>query len=183
VLVVDRDRWRLFELFAAYPPTLTPNWTAGSGAVFALGSNALRPAGWTSADAAGLPIFPGLVRYDEVVEGGVIRHALRFTVNNTRRGYVFPARHWASSDTNPRLPPMGMRVRLKGGFDISGFPPTARVILQALKTYGMMVADNGGDWFISGAPDARWNDDELNTLKQVPGGSFEVVRMGTVVTP
>ena len=183
VLVVDRDRWRLFELFAAYPPTLTPNWTAGSGAVFDLGSNDLRPAGWTSADAAGLPIFPGLVRYDEVVEGGVIRHALRFTVNNTRRGYVFPARHWASSDTNPLLPPMGMRVRLKGGFDISGFPPTARVILQALKTYGMMVADNGGDWFISGAPDARWNDDELNTLKQVPGGSFEVVRMGTVVTP
>lgn len=183
VLVVDRDHWRLSELYAAYPLTLSRDWTAGSGAVFDLSSNALRPAGWTSADAAGLPIFPGLVRYDEVVEQGVIRHAIRFTVNNTRRGYVLPARHWASSDTSRLLPPMGMRVRLKSSFDISGFPSSARVILQALKTYGMMVADNGGDWFISGAPDARWNDDELNTLKQVQGRNFEVVRMGTVVTP
>lgn len=183
VLVVDRDRWSLSELFAAYPVARRPDWTAGSGAVFDLSSNALRPAGWTSADAAGLPIFPGLARYDEVVEQGVIRHALRFTVNNTRRAYVFPARHWASSDTSSTLPPMGMRVRLKGNFDISGFPPCARVILQALKTYGMMVADNGGDWFISGAPDGRWNDDELNTLKQVQGSNFEVVRMGPVVEP
>jgi hypothetical protein len=183
VLVVDRDHWRLSELFAAYPLALSRDWAAGSGAVFELGSNALRPAGWTSADAAGLPIFPGLVRYDEVVELGVIRHALRFTVNNARRAYVFPARHWASFDTSPLLPPMGMRVRLKGSFNISGFPASARVILQALKTYGMMVADNGGDWFISGAPDARWSDDELNTLKQVQGGNFEVVRMGTVVAP
>jgi hypothetical protein len=183
VLVVDRDRWRLSELFAAYPVARSQNWTAGSGAVFDLSSNALRPAGWTSADAAGLPIFPGLVRYDEVVEQGVIRHALRFTVHDTRRAYVAPARHWASFDPNPLLPPMGMRVRLKGSFDISGFPPSARVILQALKTYGMMVADNGGDWFISGAPDARWNDDELNTLKQVQGSNFEVVWMGSVVTP
>lgn len=183
VLVLARDRWELYELFAVYPPTLSGAWKAGSGAVFDLSSNALRPAGWTSADAAGLPIFPGLVRYDEVVELGVIRHALRFTVSRTRRGYVFPARHWASSDTSPELPPMGMRVRLKASFDISGFPPSARVILQALKTYGMMVADNGGDWFISGAPDARWNDDDLNTLKQVQGGNFEVVRMGTIATP
>jgi len=183
VLVIDRDRWRLSELFAAYPVARSPNWTAGSGAVFDLNSNALRPAGWTSADAAGLPILPGLVRYDEVVEQGVIRHALRFTVRDTRRAYVSPARHWASFDPNPLLPPMGMRVRLKGSFDISGFPPSARVILQALKTYGMMVADNGGDWFISGAPDARWNDDELNTLKQVQGSNFEVVWMGSVVTP
>ena len=183
VLVVDRDHWSLSELFAAYPVARRPDWTAGSGAVFDLSSNALRPAGWTSADAAGLPIFPGLVRYDEVVEQGVIRHALRFTVKYTRQAYVFPARHWASSDTSSTLPPMGMRVRLKGNFDISGFPPSARVILQALKTYGMMVADNGGDWFISGVPDARWNDDELNTLKQVQGSNFEVVRMGPVVAP
>ncbi|HEY6059600.1 MAG TPA: hypothetical protein VIV10_03360 [Gemmatimonadales bacterium] len=182
VLVVDRDHWKLYELYAAYPVPFTQNWTAGSGAIFDLGSNALRPGGWTSADAAGLPIFPGLARYDEVVGQGVIRHALRFTVQRTRRAYVYPARHFASSDTSPNLPPMGMRVRLKASFDISGFPPSARVILQALKTYGMLVADNGGDWFISGAPDARWNDAELNTLKQVAGSNFEVVAMGTLVT-
>jgi hypothetical protein len=182
VLVIDRDHWDLYELFAAYPVQGSANWTAGSGAIFDLGSDALRPAGWTSADAAGLPIFPGLVRYDEVVEQGAILHALRFTVSHTRHGYVYPARHYASSDTNPLVPPMGMRVRLKATFDISGYPPAARVILQALKTYGMIVADNGSDWFISGAPDARWNDTELNTLKQVQGTNFEVVRMGTVVT-
>lgn len=182
VLVVDRDHWKLYELYAAYPVPFTQNWTAGSGAIFDLGSNAVRPGGWTSADAAGLPIFPGLARYDEVVGQGVIRHALRFTVQRTRRAYVYPARHFASSDTSPNLPPMGMRVRLKASFDISGFPPRARVILQALKTYGMLVADNGGDWFISGAPDARWNDTELNTLKQVAGSNFEVVAMGTLVT-
>jgi len=183
VLVVDRDHWKLYELFAAYPVPRSRDWTAGSGAIFDLGSNALRPAGWTSADAAGLPIFPGLVRYDEVVEQGVIRHALRFTVQTTRRAYVNPARHYASSDTSSTLPPMGMRVRLKASFDISGFPPSARVILQALKTYGMMVADNGGDWFLSGAPDARWNDAELNTLKQVAGSNFEVVNMAAVLNP
>jgi hypothetical protein len=182
VLVLDRDHWKLYELYAAYPIPLTRNWTAGSGAIFDLGSNGLRPAGWTSADAAGLPIFPGLVRYDEVAGQGVLRHALRFTVQHTRRAYLAPARHFASSDTSPNLPPMGMRVRLKASFDISGFPPSARVILQALKTYGMMVADNGGDWFISGAPDARWNDAELNTLKQVTGSNFEVVLMGALVT-
>jgi hypothetical protein len=182
VLVIDRDHWKLYELFAAYPIAGAPNWTAGSGAIFDLGSDALRTAGWTSADAAGLPIFPGLVRYDEVVEQGAILHALRFTVSHTRHGYVYPARHYASSDTNPLVPPMGMRVRLKATFDASGYPPSARVILQALKTYGMIVADNGSDWFISGAPDARWNDTELNSLKQVQGSNFEVVRMGTVVT-
>lgn len=182
VLVIDRDHWKLYELFAAYPVPGSANWTAGSGAIFDLGSDAVRPAGWTSADAAGLPIFPGLVRYDEVVEQGVILHALRFTVSRTRHGYVYPARHYASSDTSANVPPMGMRVRLKATFDISGYPPSARVILQALKTYGMIVADNGSDWFISGAPDARWNDSELNTLKQVQGSNFEVVRMGTVVT-
>ncbi len=182
VLVIDRDHWKLYELFAAYPVTGSANWTAGSGAIFDLGSDALRPAGWTSADAAGLPIFPGLARYDEVVEQGAILHALRFTVSHTRHGYVYPARHYASSDTSPLVPPMGMRVRLKASYDISGYPASARVILQALKTYGMIVADNGSDWFISGAPDARWNDSELNTLKQAQGSNFEVVRMGTVVT-
>ena len=182
VLVIDRDHWKLYELFAAYPVPGSANWTAGSGAIFDLGSDALRPAGWTSADAAGLPIFPGLVRYDEDVEQGAIRHAVRFTVSHTRHGYVYPARHYASSDTSAVVPPMGMRVRLKATFDISGYPASARVILQALKTYGMIVADNGSDWFISGAPDARWNDDELSTLKQVQGSNFEVVRMGTVVT-
>jgi hypothetical protein len=182
VLVIDRDHWKLYELFAAYPVAGSANWTAGSGAIFDLGSDAVRPSGWTSADAAGLPIFPGLVRYDEVVEQGAILHALRFTVSHTRHGYVYPARHYASSDTSPLVPPMGMRVRLKASYDISGYPASARVILQALKTYGMIVADNGSDWFISGAPDARWNDTELNTLKQVQGGNFEVVRMGAVVT-
>ncbi len=182
VLIVDRDHWRLYELFAAYSVPGSSDWTAGSGAVFDLSSNALRPAGWTSADAAGLPILPGLVRYDEVVELGEIRHALRFTVRYSRRAYVHPARHWASADTSATRPPMGMRVRLKASYDISGFPPSARVILQALKTYGMFVADNGGDWFISGAPDARWDDAELNTLKRVPGSAFEVVRMTAVVT-
>ncbi len=183
VIVLDRDHWKLYELFAAYPVPRSRDWTAGSGAVFELGSNALRPDGWTSADAAGLPIFPGLVRYDEVVGQGAIQHALRFTVRYTRRSYVYPARHYASADTSPDLPPMGMRVRLKAGFDISGFPPSARVILQALKTYGMLVADNGGDWFISGAPDSRWNDAELNTLQQVVGRNFEVVNMGAVLNP
>ncbi len=180
VLVLDRDRWILYELYSSYPQG--QGWHAGSGAVFNLGSNALRPAGWTSADAAGLPIFPGLVRYDEVVEQGVIRHALRFTVQRSRRAYVPPARHFASSDTSSARPPMGMRVRLKASFDISSYPPSAQVVLTALKTYGMFVADNGGNWFLSGAPDARWNDAELNTLKRVQGSDFEVVRMGPVTT-
>jgi hypothetical protein len=178
ILVIDRDGWKLYELFSAYKQGA--GWRAGSGAIFDLGSNDSRPAGWTSADAAGLPIFPGLVRYDEVVEQGVIRHALRFTVSDTRRAYVAPATHYASNDTNSDLPPMGMRVRLKASFDTVGYPPSAKVVLQALKTYGMLVADNGGDWFLSGTPDSRWNDDELNTLKQVKGSDFEVVQMGTI---
>lgn len=182
VLVIDRDHWKLYELYAAYPVAGSVNWTAGSGAIFDLSSDALRPAGWTSADAAGLPIFPGLARYDEVVDQGAVLHALRFTVSHSRHGYVAPARHYASSDTSSNRPPMGMRVRLKASFDISGFPASARVILQALKTYGMIVADNGSDWFISGAPDARWNDNELDALKAVTGSAFEVVKMGTVVT-
>jgi hypothetical protein len=181
VLIVDRDNWKLYELFAAYPRA-GGSWHAGSGAIFDLGSNALRPAGWTSADAAGLPILAGLVRYDEV-EAGAIRHALRFTVSRTRRAYIAPARHWASSDTDPLRPPMGMRVRLKAGFPIAGYPDRVQVILQALKTYGMIVADNGSDWYLSGVADARWNDEEINSLKQLRGRDFEVIRMTGVTTP
>jgi hypothetical protein len=180
ILVVDRDDWKLYELFAAYPSGA--GYSAGSGAIFDLSTNTLRPAGWTSADAAGLPIFPGLVRYDEVTEGKVIRHALRFTAARTRRAYVYPARHFAGASTDPSFPPMGMRVRLKAGVDISGFPPGPRVVLQALKTYGMILADNGGNWFLSGAADSRWNDDELNTLKGLTGNDFEVVKMGPLIT-
>lgn len=183
VLVIDRDNWKLYELGYAFPVNSGVSWDANCGAIFDLNSNALRPAGWTSADAAGLPIFPGLVRYDEVFEQGLIAHALRFTVHDSRRAYVYPARHWASSNTSPDLPPMGMRVRLKASFDISGFSPAMQVILRALKKHGMMVADNGSNWYISGAPDPRWNDDELSTLKTIKGSSFEVVQMGTIVTP
>lgn len=183
VIVIDRDNWMLYELFDAHPVDGGARWEAGSGAIFDLSSNALRPAGWTSADAAGLPIFPGLVRYDEVVEQGEIRHALRFTCPVTRRAYVHPARHWASSRTDPDLPPMGMRVRLRADFDVSGFPPEVQVILTALKKYGMFLADNGSAWFISGAPDPRWNDENLAALKRVSSKEFEVVRMGEVVTP
>jgi len=182
VLVIDRDSWKLYELYDAHPLNGGASWHAGSGAVFDLNSNALRPAGWTSADAAGLPIFPGLVRYDEVVEQKAIRHALRFTCPVTRRAYVAPARHWASSRTETNLPPMGMRVRLRAGFDVSSFPPDVQVILNAMKTYGMLLADNGSAWYVSGAPDPRWSDDALATLRNVKASDFEVVKMGTVVT-
>ena len=182
VLVIDRDAWKLYELYDARPVNGGQSWTAGSGAVFDLNSNTLRPAGWTSADAAGLPIFPGLVRYDEVVEQKAIRHALRFTCPVTRRAYVHPARHFASSRTDANLPPMGMRVRLRAGFDVSGFSPNVRVILEAMKKHGMLLADNGSGWYVSGAPDPRWNDEELATLSNVRGSDFEVVRMGTIVT-
>jgi hypothetical protein len=176
VLVVDVDAWKLYELFDAHPLDGGARWHAGSGAAFDLGSNTLRPAGWTSADAAGLPIFPGLVRYDETVERGAIDHALRFTCPRTRRAYVAPARHWASADTSSALPPMGMRVRLKATFDTTGFPREARVILRAMMRHGMLLADNGTGWFVSGAPDPRWNDDALATLARVSSGQFEVVR-------
>jgi hypothetical protein len=182
VLIIDRDEWMLYELFAAHPRG-DGGWHAGSGAVFDLDSNELRPAGWTSADAAGLPIFPGLVRFDEVVEEGEIRHALRFTCPSTRRAYVPPARHWASGNTSPNLPPMGMRVRLEAGFDTSSFPSEVRVILDALKRYGMFLADNGSGWYVSGAPDPRWDDDRLGALKTVPSTAFEVVRIEGLVTP
>jgi len=182
MIMIDRESWTLYELFYAFPPAGAGQpWTAGSGAIWDLASNDLRPEGWTSADAAGLPIFPGLVRYDEVVEQGEVNHAFRFTVRRSRRAYVPPARHFASRDTGPDLPPMGMRVRLKADFDTSGFSPHNQVILRAMKEYGMIVADNGSDWYVSGAPDARWDDDELGELKTLQGDNFEVVRMEGVV--
>jgi hypothetical protein len=172
-ILVDKSACRLYELFALYP-TSSGGWKAGSGATWNLRSNHLRPAGWTSADAAGLPIFPGLARYDEVARG-VIDHALRFTAEHTRRAYVYPARHYASSSNDPSLPPMGLRVRLKASVDISGFPRQARIVLQALKTYGMILADNGSNWYISGAPDPHWSNDALHTLDRITGSDFEVV--------
>jgi hypothetical protein len=172
-ILVDKSACRLYELFALYP-TSSGGWKAGSGATWNLRSNHLRPAGWTSADAAGLPIFPGLARYDEVARG-VIDHALRFTAARTRRAFVYPARHYASSSNDPSLPPMGLRVRLKASVDISGFPPQARIVLQALKTYGMILADNGSNWYISGAPDPHWSNDALHTIDRITGSDFEVV--------
>ena len=172
-LIVDRDSCRLYELYALYPKGR--GWRAGSGAIWSLRSNKLRPAGWTSADAAGLPIVPGLARNDEV-KRGVIDHALRFTVERTRRAYVFPARHYASSSNDASLPPMGLRVRLKASFDVSGFPRQARIVLLALKRYGMLVADNGSSWYVTGAPDPRWSNDQLHTLGRVRGSDFEVVQ-------
>jgi hypothetical protein len=182
VLVVDADARKLYELFDAEPVNNGASWTAGSGAIFDLNSNALRPAGWTSADAAGLPILPGLVRYDEVVEQKAITHALRFTCPTTRRAYVSPARHFASSRTDTNQPPMGMRVRLKSNVDVATFPANVRVILRALQKYGMFLADNGSSFYLSGAHDSRWDDDELGAMKTLHGRDFEVVKMGTLVT-
>ena len=174
VLVVDRGNCVLYELFDAHPNT-DGSWHAGSGAVFPLRSNALRPAGWTSADAAGLPILPGLVRYDEVA-AGEIAHALRFTAPQTQRTYLWPARHFASSLTGTQYPPMGLRMRLRASFDTSGFSAPVQVILRALKKYGMILADNGSAWFVSGVPDSRWNDDMLvGELSRVKGSDFEAV--------
>jgi hypothetical protein len=172
-LLLDKDRCRLYELFALYPKP-GGGWRAGSGAIFDLRSNRLRPAGWTSADAAGLAILPGLARYDEVKRGR-IDHALRFTVSRSRRAYVYPARHFASDLTDPSLPPMGLRLRLKASFDTRPFPRQARIVLEALKRYGMIVSDNGSDWYVSGAPDPRWSNDQLHTLHRVAGSNFEVV--------
>ena len=171
-LIVDKDTCTLYELYALHRQG--SGWAAGSGAIWSLRSNALRPLTWTSADAAGLPILPGLARYDEVA-AGAIDHALRFTAPQTRRAFVYPARHDASDSNDPSLPPMGLRVRLKASFDISGFPPQARVVLEALKRYGMILADNGSPWFISGAPDPRWSNDDLHSLGRVTGADFEVV--------
>ena len=179
-LLLDKDACKLYELYALYPNG--SGWKAGSGAIWSLKSNTVRPAGWTSADAAGLPIFPGLARYDEVARG-VINHALRFTVQHTRRAYVYPARHYASSLTDPSLPPMGLRVRLKASVDISSFPRQARIVLQALKTYGMIVADNGSNWYISGAPNPGWSNDALHTLGRITGADFEVVDTSSLPHP
>jgi hypothetical protein len=179
VLVVDRDACTLYELFYAWPQP-DGSWQAGSGAVFDLSSHALRPDGWTSADAAGLPILPGLVRYDEVA-AGEIHHALRFTAPQTRRAYVWPARHYASDLTHTQYPPMGQRFRLKAGFDISGFSPHAQIILRALQKYGMILADNGSAWYISGAPDERWDNDVLHELHQVHGSDFEAVDVSALM--
>jgi hypothetical protein len=172
VLVLDKDHCILYELGAAYPNG-GGTWDANCGAIFDLHSNALRPATWTSADAAGLPILPGLVRYDEVASGA-ITHAIRFTAPQTQDAFVWPARHQAG-DPGLQLPPMGERFRLKANYDISGFDPQVQVILQALKTYGMILADNGSPWYISGAPDERWDNDVLHELHQVPGSEFEAV--------
>ncbi len=180
VLVLDRNGCWLYELYRGFKGHGT--WRADSTAIWDMTINEQRPYTWTSADAAGLPIFPGLVRYDEVL-AGAITHAIRVTVPVTRQAFTPPASHWASSETNPNAPPMGMRMRLKPGFDISGFPPNDQVILTALKQYGIIVADNGGAMFISGAPDERWNNSELDQLKTLAASDFEVVSMGPVYTP
>jgi hypothetical protein len=173
VLVVDTAACRLYELFSARPKG-DGSWDAGSGAVYDLRSDKLRPAGWTSADAAGLPVAPGLVRYEEVAAGR-IDHAIRVTVPKSRRAFLWPARHAASTSTDATLPPMGLRLRLKSTVDITGLPQQAKVIAQAMKTHGVMVADNGSAWFISGAPDNRWNNDALRAIGRLHGGDFEAV--------
>ena len=172
VISVEIDNCILYEIYDGYPQA--DSWQGGSGAIFNLLSDALRPATWTSADAAGLPVFPGLVRYDEIA-AGEIRHAIRFTAPKTQKAYVWPARHYASSLTGAQYPPMGVRFRLKAGFDISHFSATNQIILTALKRYGMMLADNGSSWYISGAPDARWNNDDLHALTTIDGSNFEAV--------
>lgn len=179
VILLDRENHMLYELYYAWPDP-DGSWSAGSGAIYDLSSNTLRPAGWTSADAAGLPIFPGLVRYDEVAAGS-IDHALRFTAPQTRRAYVWPARHFASSLTGTQYPPMGQRFRLKADYDISGFSPENQVILTALKRYGLVLADNGSPMFISGAPDERWDNDDLHQLQQLTGADFEAVDTSSLV--
>jgi hypothetical protein len=173
VLVLDRDACLLYEIFSAYPQP-DGSWRAGSGAVFDLRSNRLRPAGWTSADAAGFAILPGLIRYDEVA-AGEIRHAIRMTAPQTRREYIWPARHFASTLTGAQYPPMGLRFRLKAEFDVTPFPADVQVILRALKKYGMFLTDNGSSWYLTGAPDPRWNDNTLRRLREVLGSNFEAV--------
>ncbi len=179
VLIVDKDHCILYELYHAYRQS-DGSWEAGSGAVFDLSSNALRPRSWTSADAAGLPIFPGLVRYNEVASGQ-INHAIRFTAPQTRKAFTWPARHYASDLTGSRYPPMGQRFRLKADFDISGFSSEVQVILRALKKYGMILADNGAPWYLSGVPDSRWNNDNLHELQQVLGSNFEAVDVSSLM--
>jgi hypothetical protein len=178
VLVVDRDNCVLYEVYNATPQT-DGSWRADSGAKWDLHSNALRPSTWTSADAAGLPILAGLVRYDEVASG-IITHALRFTAPQTRNTFVWPGRHQASNLSGAQYPPMGQRFRLKASVDVSGYSPAMQVILRALKKYGMLVADNGSAWFVSGAPDSRWDDNDLRTLAQLAGNDFEAVNVSAL---
>lgn len=173
LISLDTANAKLYELYQV-SKAANGAWSAGSGAVFDLRSNSLRPDGWTSADAAGLPIMPGLLRYDELSSGS-INHALRFTAPQTQRAYVWPARHFASSDSDKNLPPMGIRLRLRANFDESKFPRDCQVILRCLKTYGMFLADNGSSWYISGEPDERWNNDTLHELSKITGSAFEVV--------
>ena len=181
ILIVDNAKCTLYELYAAYPNG-NGTWRAGSGAVWSLNSNALRPDTWTSADAAGLAMLPGLVRYDEVAKG-YVDHAIRVTVPRSDRKHLWPARHDAGT-ANSNLPPMGLRLRLKQGFDISGFAPLNQVILTAMKTFGVIVADNGSPWFISGVPDERWNNDVLRQLANVRGSDFEAIdESGFMVSP
>jgi hypothetical protein len=179
VLVVQQETCQLFELFASEPTA--SGWEAASGARFDLNTNALRQLGWTSADAAGLPILPGLVRYEEVA-AGAIDHAIRVTFSETQAGFVLPATHFASDDSDPTLPAMGMRLRLSANFNVAALTGQARIIATAMQRYGVIVADNGSNWFFQGAPNPGWNDDDLNQLKSVPGTAFEVVDTGPVLT-
>ncbi|MFZ0705939.1 MAG: hypothetical protein WAM71_10085 [Candidatus Korobacteraceae bacterium] len=181
VLVLEKDGCWLYELYHAYPTPFL-SWRADSSAVWDMTMANTRPYTWTSADAAGLPIFPGLVRYDEVA-AGAIKHAVRFTVPNTQEAFVLPATHWASNKIDPSLPPMGTRLRLKANFDISHFSAHNQVILTALKKYGMILADNGSGVYISGAPDSRWDNDDLGALKSISASNFEVIAQGVVYTP
>jgi hypothetical protein len=181
VLVLDRDNCWLYELYHSYPKK-DGSWNADSAAVWDLLNDEQRPYTWTSADAAGLPVFPGLARYDEVASGQ-IQHALRFTLQYSRDAFTPPASHWAPNSTNSLAAPMGMRLRLKASYDISSFPPQAQAILTALKQYGMIMADNGSSMFVSGDPDNRWNNNDLGTLKQVPASAFEVLLMDPIYTP
>jgi hypothetical protein len=179
-ILVDKSNCRLYELYDLHHTSR--GWTAGSGATWSLRSDHLRPAGWTSADAAGLQIFPGLARWDEVSRG-IIDHALRFTAPATRRAYVYPARHYASSSTSASLPPMGMRIRLKASVNIASFPRQARVVLKALQVYGAILADNGSPWYISGTPNKDWSNDQLSAMKRLTGADFEVVDTSSLPEP
>ena len=181
VLVLEKGGCWLYELYNAHLNS-DGSWKASSAALWDLLGNEQRPYTWTSADAAGLPIFPGLVRYDEVASG-VIHHAFRFTLPTTQEAFVLPATHWASTNTSPDAPPMGMRLRLKASFNISGFSASNQAILTALNQYGMILADNGSGIYLSGAPDSRWSNDDLGALKQLTASDFEVVTMGTIYTP
>jgi hypothetical protein len=181
VLAVDKSSCTLYELYRAfYSPAPKPHWNADSGVAWDLDSTALRPDGWTSADAAGLPIFPGLIRYDEVA-AGQLEHAIRVTLDSTRNAWLHPASHCAGDSSSAAAPPMGLRLRLKAGYGLGDFSGPARTIAEAMKRYGLIVADNGSNWFFSGSSDRRWDDENLNQLKAIPGSAFEVVKSAAAV--